>query len=246
MEAGLPGATRHVPNASRVLVEKDGAPAPRDGSLLLGEKGRPMGDRPHRGSPDLVPLALDVPPWERVFTVAPLVLVGTREEDGSFDLAPKHMAGPMGWDHWFGFVCTPRHRTYQNARRTGVFTASYPQPSQVVSASLAASPRCDDGAKPDLAALPTIPAEEVEGVFLAGAHLVLACRLERVVDDLDDNSLLLGRVVEARADPKALRDPDRDDAGTLRSAPLLAYLAPGRFAHIRTSHSFPFPKGFSR
>jgi len=197
-------------------------------------------------SSELVELALDVPPWERVFTVAPLVLVGTREEDGSFDLAPKHMAGPMGWGDWFGFVCTPRHRTYQNARRTGEFTVSYPRPSQVVSASLAASPRCDDGAKPDLAALPTVPAREVDGVFLADAHLVLGCRLEKVVDDLDDNSLLIGRVVEARTHPKALRDADRDDAGTLRSAPVLAYLHPGRFARIRTSHCFPFPEGFSR
>lgn len=197
-------------------------------------------------SSELVELALDVPPWERVFTVAPLVLVGTREEDGSFDLAPKHMAGPMGWGNWFGFVCTPRHGTYRNARRTGVFTVSYPRPSQVVSASLAASPRCDDGTKPELGHLPTIPAEEVDGVFVAGAHLVLGCRLEKVVDDLDDNSLLIGRVVEARADPKAVRDADRDDAGTLRSAPVLAYLHPGRIARIRTSHCFPFPEGFSR
>jgi flavin reductase (DIM6/NTAB) family NADH-FMN oxidoreductase RutF len=202
--------------------------------------------KPRERAPELVPLALDVPPWERVFTIAPLVLVGSREEDGSFDLAPKHMAGPMSWGNWFGFVCTPRHCTCRNARRTGVFTVSYPRPSQVVSASLAACPRCEDGTKPELAALPTIPAEAVDGVFLANAHLVLACRLEKVVDDLDENCLLIGRVVEARANPKAVRDADRDDAGTLRHAPLLAYLHPGRFARVRTSHSFPFPEGFSR
>jgi len=194
----------------------------------------------------MIPLDLESPPWERVFTVAPLVLVGTREEDGSFDLAPKHMAGPLSWSNWYGFVCTPRHSTYRNVRRTGVFTVSYPHPSQVVSIGLAASPRCEDGTKPDLAALETSPAETVDGVFVAGAHLALGCRLERVVDELDDNSLLLGRVVEAWADPRALRDADRDDAGLLRATPLLAYLPPGRFARIRKSYSFPFPQGFSR
>ena len=32
--------------------------------------------------------------WEKFFTVFPLVIVGTREEDGSDDLAPKHLAIP--------------------------------------------------------------------------------------------------------------------------------------------------------
>ena len=35
------------------------------------------------------------PVWDRFFTVAPLVLIGTREPDGALDLAPKHMAMPM-------------------------------------------------------------------------------------------------------------------------------------------------------
>ena len=51
------------------------------------------------------PVELDVrvPVWGRVHTVAPLVLVGTREPDGSFDLAPKHLAMPLGLQDWFGF-----------------------------------------------------------------------------------------------------------------------------------------------
>lgn len=67
--------------------------------------------------------------WERVFMVAPLVLVGTRDEDGSWDLAPKHMAMPMGWGARCGFICTTRHATYRNAVREGAFTVSYPKPS---------------------------------------------------------------------------------------------------------------------
>ncbi|NIQ57054.1 MAG: flavin reductase, partial [Gammaproteobacteria bacterium] len=52
----------------------------------------------------------------------PLVLVGTREGEGAYDLAPKHMATPLGWGDYFCFVCTPEHRTYQNATREEEFT----------------------------------------------------------------------------------------------------------------------------
>jgi len=61
----------------------------------------------------LVSLDPDQPVWERFFSVSPLIVVGTRDEDGSYDLAPKHMATPLGWDNYFGFVCTPRHHTYR-------------------------------------------------------------------------------------------------------------------------------------
>jgi predicted pyridoxine 5'-phosphate oxidase superfamily flavin-nucleotide-binding protein len=59
----------------------------------------------------LVSLSTDAPIWDRFFRVAPLVLVGTLEEDGSPDLAPKHMAMPRGWENWFCFACSPRHAT---------------------------------------------------------------------------------------------------------------------------------------
>ena len=36
-----------------------------------------------------IELPVDTPIWSRFFTVAPLVLVGTREPDGGHDLAPK-------------------------------------------------------------------------------------------------------------------------------------------------------------
>ena len=38
----------------------------------------------------VIPLSLEYPIWDRVFTIAPLVVIGTREPDGTFDLAPKH------------------------------------------------------------------------------------------------------------------------------------------------------------
>jgi flavin reductase (DIM6/NTAB) family NADH-FMN oxidoreductase RutF len=196
---------------------------------------------------DLVTLDPDTSLWERVFVVAPLVVIGTVEAEGTTDLAPKHMAVPLGWGPYFGFVCTPRHATYRNAKREGFFTVTFVRPSQVVLAALAAAPRADGpGAKPALHALPTTPASVVRGEFLADGYLFLECEVDRVVDGFDDNSLVAGRVVAAYASPDALRLSDGDEAERLAQAPLMAYLHPGRYAEIAETHAFPFPAGFSR
>ena len=199
-------------------------------------------------NPPSPPVELDVrvPVWERVFTVAPLVLVGTREPDGTFDLAPKHLAMPLSWSNHFGFVCTPRHSTYANALRERAFTVSYPRPGQLVHTSLAASPRCADGTKPAVAALPTRLARRVSGVLVDGAWLQLECELERVVEGFGENGLVVGRVVAAWADPAALIDADREPEQVLAEAPLLAYVHPGRFAEIAAAYSFPLPEGMHR
>jgi flavin reductase (DIM6/NTAB) family NADH-FMN oxidoreductase RutF len=183
--------------------------------------------------------------WDRVFTVAPLVIVGSKDTDGTYDLAPKHMAMPLGWQRRYGFVCTPRHRTYRNVERHGVFTVSFPRSFQIVQAALAASGREPDGTKPALAALPTFPAREVDGVLVHDCYAFLECELDRFVD-LDDASLVIGRIVAASAAEEAIRDPDLDDAELLRRVSPLAYLSPARFAAIDDSRSFPFPASFSR
>lgn len=72
--------------------------------------------RQHLGK-NIVTLQSDFPIWERTFTVNSLVVVGTKEREGGYDLAPKHLATPMGWENYFGFVCTPRHNTYHNVKR---------------------------------------------------------------------------------------------------------------------------------
>jgi len=194
----------------------------------------------------LVKLDTDKPIWDRFFWVSPLAVVGTLEEDGTPDLAPKHMVTPMGWDNYFGFVCTPRHSTYRNVRRTSVFTVSMPRPDQVVLASLCAVPRCDGSAKPVLGALQTRPASKIEGVHLAQSYLFLECVLDRVVDDFGENSLVVGRIVEAAVAPDSPRTLERDGQDLIRNAPMLAYLPPKRFARIERTYSFPFPDGFER
>jgi flavin reductase (DIM6/NTAB) family NADH-FMN oxidoreductase RutF len=115
-----------------------------------------------------------------------------------------------------------------------------------VHTSLAASPRCADGTKPAVAALPTRPASRVAGVLVDGAWLQLECELERVVEGFGENGLVVGRVVAAWADPAALIDADREPEDVLRQAPLLAYVHPGRFAGIAAAYSFPLPEGMHR
>jgi flavin reductase (DIM6/NTAB) family NADH-FMN oxidoreductase RutF len=194
----------------------------------------------------LINLATDRPVWDRVFSVAPLVIVGSKEESGLFNLAPKHLAMPLGWENFYCFVCSPQHTTYHNIRRNGEFTISYPRPSDVLLASLAAAPRCEDQSKPSLPVLPTIPAREVDGVLVEGSYLFLECTLHSILDGFGPNSLIIGNVVAASAHEDALRDQERDEADQIFALPLLAYISPGRLAEIRQTTAFPFPIGFSR
>jgi flavin reductase (DIM6/NTAB) family NADH-FMN oxidoreductase RutF len=193
----------------------------------------------------LIPLDTDRPIWERFFGVFPLVIVGTKEE-GRYNLAPKHLAMPLGWDNHWCFACSPQHSTYHNIRRHGVFTVSYPRPSEVLLASLAAAPRCEDLSKPSLLLLPTFPARQVDGVLVQGCHLFLECTLHTMIDGFGPNSLIIGNVVAATAHADALREEGRDEGEQIFQSPLLAYVSPGRFAEIRQTTAFPFPKGFSR
>lgn len=181
--------------------------------------------------------------WERVFTIAPLVLVGTKE-GGGYDFAPKHMAMPLGWEGYYCFVCSPRHATYRNIRAHPQFTVSAPRPEQIVESSFAAGGRFAGGEKPALAVIPTAEARVVDVPIVAGCAFALECELERIVDGFGPNSLIVGRVVAATAARDALRGAEVDDADLVHRLGLLAYLAPGRFAVVRDSHSFPFPIDF--
>jgi len=197
-------------------------------------------------TPTLIELDTSSSIWEKFFTVFPLVVIGTREADGGDDLAPKHLAIPMSWSNHFGFVCTPRHNTYQNIQRKREFTVTYMRPSQTVLASLAATPRCDDGSKPIIANLPTFAAQQVDAAFVTDGYLFLECELHQMVDELGENSLIIGNIVKARVAEDALRASGLDDEDLVFNAPLLAYLYPGRFTEISNSTQLPFPAGFKR
>jgi flavin reductase (DIM6/NTAB) family NADH-FMN oxidoreductase RutF len=202
-------------------------------------------EAPAEARDELVELPLDASLWEHVFSVAPLVLVGTKEDDG-WDFAPKHLAMPLGWEGFYCFVCTPRHATYQNLKAHPQFTVSFPRPEQIMESSFAAGGRFEGGAKPSLAAIPTAPARVVDGRVVSGCPLYLECELDRIVDGFGSGSLIVGRIVAAFAARDALRGAEVDDADLIHRLGLFAYLPPGRFAVVRESLSFPYPVDFRR
>jgi flavin reductase (DIM6/NTAB) family NADH-FMN oxidoreductase RutF len=193
----------------------------------------------------LIDIDTSRPVWDRFFTVAPLVLIGTTDPDGSPDLAPKHMVTPMGWQNYFGFVCSPTHSTCENIKRSDQFTVSYPKPSQVLYSSLAASPR-QAGHKPVLDYFATFPAQQVDGMLIEEAYLYFECRHFKTVDGFGPNCLITGEIVAAYAEPEFLRSYDLDDQELVHDSPLLAYLAPGRFASIERSYAYPFPANMKK
>jgi flavin reductase (DIM6/NTAB) family NADH-FMN oxidoreductase RutF len=200
---------------------------------------------PGRDIDKLIPLTTNRPIWDQFFSVFPLVIVGSKEGD-QYNLAPKHMAMPLGWENHYCFVCSPQHTTYHNIRRHGFFTVSYPRPTDILLASLAAAPRCEDQSKPSLLVLPTFPARQVDGVLVKGCYLFLECELQSTLDGFGPNSLIIGNVVAGSVHEDALRVEERDESDQIFKFPLLAYIGPGRIAEIRQTTTFPFFKGFSR
>lgn len=195
-------------------------------------------------APDLIEFDVSHPFWDQVHSVAPLVLVGTKEGD-KYNFAPKHMVMPIGQSGYFMFVCTPEHGTYRNVVAHPEFTVSYPRPDPIVLLGQAAAQRLG-GEKKILGVLPTFSASLVDGLHFTDSYLHLECRIDRIVDGFGDRSLIIGRVVRAACDPAVVRSPDVDDADLLHQSPLLAFVPPGRFATIRDTSSFPFPDGFRR
>jgi len=194
---------------------------------------------------DFYTLETSNPIWDRIFTIAPLIVIGTKEGD-NYNLAPKHMATPIGFDNYFGFVCTPNHSTYHNIKISNEFTVSFPRPDHVTLASLSASPRCDGNlnTKPIVDSLPTIKASLVDALCLEASYLFFECRLHEIIDGFNENSIITGKIVSAHVDKNYLKASEKDEQQQLKENPLLVYIAKGRFAKITETYNFPFPKNF--
>ena len=188
---------------------------------------------------NLISIETDLPIWHHVYVVSPLVVIGTKEGD-RYDLATKHQAMPLGHDNYYGFMCTPKHGTYHNVKREEGFTVSYLRPSQVLTAGLASSPRCDDPSnpKPILDELPTFIGGQIDAPCLQGGYLFLECKLHQIVDNFGDASLITGKIAAAYVDEDSLRVYEGDDQRLIFNAPMLAYLAYDRFAQVRDTLTF--------
>ncbi len=194
-----------------------------------------------------IPLDITEPIWSHFFTVAPLVIVGTKEGVG-YDMAPKHMAMPMGFNNYFGFVCTPAHKTYHNVLNYNEFSVSYLLPKQIIQAAISASPRHDDISKSDeiVSALPTINGTKTDTLLMEDAYAHLECKRYKIIDGFGENCIITGEIIAASVHPEYLRVSEKDERDQIAAHPLLAYIADGRFARISDTYNFPFPKNFAR
>lgn len=196
----------------------------------------------------MIEIDLDQDVWNRCYTVHTLVVIGSKEEDGTYNFAPKHMAMPLGFSNHFGFMGTPRKNTYRNINRHKEFTVSFPKPDQLVVSSLMATHREKDDTKPVLEQIPTMPAKVVDGKFLEDSYFQLECKLTECLGKFDEWELVVGEIVAARVQEGVARKTGNgiDESKLIYDSPLLAYLHPDRFSVIKESYVFPFPKDFKR
>lgn len=186
--------------------------------------------------------------WDHCFTVHSLVIIGSKEEDGRYNMAPKHMAMPLGFGPYFAFMGTPRKSTYRNIEREEAFTVSFPSPEQLVISSLTASQREKDDSKPVIDEIPTINAKHIDGKLLKDSYFQLECKLHKIMGNFGEWEIITGKIVGAYIHQDYVRKEgdDRNNARLIRKKPILAYLHPDRFGIIKDSNVFPFPKNFKR
>ena len=196
---------------------------------------------------DFISLNVKESIWEHFYTVAPLVVIGTKEDQG-FDLAPKHMVTPLGFSDYFGFVCTPRHNTYHNIKKSHRFSVSFVKPDQILLSSLAAMPRCavKDFTKEITDQIPTVTSQDGEAIFVSDSYVMLDCSTYKIIDGFDDYSLITGKINEAQVHKDYKIISDEGHQKQIYDHPLLAYIAQGRFASIKETLSYPYPKDFQR
>ena len=158
-----------------------------------------------------------------------------------------HMVTPIGFSNYLGFVCTPRHRTYHNIKKEKKFTVSFVKPSQILLTSLAAIPRCEENqySKEKIVRdIPTIPTPKNDNIFIADSYVLLACTLYKIMDGFDDYSIITGQIDTAFVHKDFKIFDEESQQKNIYENPLLAYIAQGRFASIKETFSFPYPKGF--
>jgi len=196
---------------------------------------------------DFISLDVKESIWEHFYTVAPLVVIGTKEGEG-FDLAPKHMATPMGFSDFFGFVCTPRHKTYHNIKESQRFSVSFVKPDQILLSSLAAMPRCavTDFPTEITNQIPTVKSNDGGAIFVRDSYVMLDCSSYKIIDGFDDYSLITGKINKAQVHKHYKIISNEGNQKQIYDHPLLAYVAQGRFASIKETMRYPYPKDFQR
>ncbi len=77
-----------------------------------------------------ISLDVEFPVWNQFFTVAPFVVIGTKEGE-DYDLAPKHMVTPLGHDNTLVLFVHQTMQLITMLERKRLFTVSFPRPNRL-------------------------------------------------------------------------------------------------------------------
>ena len=163
--------------------------------------------------------------WRPPPLVGQVVLVTTRNRNGTTNIAPKCWASMVASEPpHLAFNCNRNHRTAQNILRNREFVVNIPGAElaeKVWDVARLPHPR-----PVEAAGFTALPANRVKAPRIAECRAHLECTL---VDkkDFGDEVWILGRIVSASVDPDVANA--RDPFGLMRS---FMYLEPGTFGII--------------
>jgi flavin reductase (DIM6/NTAB) family NADH-FMN oxidoreductase RutF len=172
-------------------------------------------------------------------------LVTTLGPKGLPNVAPKTQNMDIGRrEQYFTFVCAPHHHTYQNIKANQEFVVNYPGPELIENVSAAAQ-QAENVDEIALAGLTSISSIAVKPPRIKECYLHLECKLAEI-KDLEDSSLILGKIVARSADKEASfeRGKSKENIKLLTKHPLLAYVYPDHYAKIDIAEQFVFPKNY--
>lgn len=173
----------------------------------------------------------------------PIAWVGTRDADGTDNLAPHSFFTMASEDPPIVlFTSSGRKDTLRAIEQTGEFTISLISAAQREAANQTSAPYAPEISEFDAARIPALPSQLVSAPAVAGSPAVLECRCEQVIP-VGDSFVVLGRVLHVSVDESVLRTDDR--GRTLADARLLdpmSRLGRNEWAQLGTIHAMDRPQ----
>ena len=181
---------------------------------------------------DFVDIGLDPWQWRPAPLINQVVLVGTVEETGAFDLAPKTSAFFASTAlPAVGFSCNTTHHTACNISRTGAFVVNVPEAShaaKIWDVFLRASQE-----RLAAAGWHARAGDVVAGACWDEAVAQLECTHHATIEIAGEEIVIIGRVVAARLRATLVTDVDgAGPAAAYRVLDPLFYLQPGLFTGL--------------
>lgn len=173
----------------------------------------------------------------------PIAWVGTRDADGTDNLAPHSFFTMASEDPPIVlFTSSGRKDTLRAIEQTGEFTISIISAAQREAANQTSAPYAPEISEFDAAGIPTLASRLIAAPAVAGSPAVMECRREQIIP-VGDSFLVLGRVLRVSVDASVLSTDER--GRTLPDARLLdpmSRLGRNEWAQLGTIHAMDRPQ----